>query len=250
MSRFYNPKRSRNIFDPHSKEPYELSRTKVDLFLECPRCFYLDRRLGTDRPSGYPLSLNVAVDALLKKEFDIHREKKSKHPLFEEYGIEAVPFWHEKMQEWRDAKTGGIKYLHPGTNFLLKGAIDDLWVNPEGELLVVDYKATAKSGQVSIDADWQVSYKRQMEFYQWLFRKNNFKVSDIGYFVYCNALIDKEAFDKKMDFDVSILPYKGDDSWVESKIIAAKECLMSNTLPPPDPDCDYCRYRAASRQYE
>ncbi len=250
MSKFYNPKRNRNIFDPASKEPYELSRTKLDMFLECPRCFYLDRRLGIDRPAGYPLSLNTAVDALLKREFDIHRRQKSRPPLLKEHGVEAVPFSHEKIEEWRDARNGGVKYFHPKTNFILKGAIDDLWINPKGELLVVEYKATAKSGPVSIDEDWQESYKRQIEFYQWLLRKNKFEVSDLGYFVYCNGLTDKELFDKKIEFEVSILPYEGRDDWVEGTLIAAKECLMSDTLPYPDPGCDYCRYRAASRQYE
>jgi hypothetical protein len=58
------------IFNPESKEPFELSRSKIDLFLECARCFYLDRRLGIGRPDSFPFTLNNAVDALLKKEFD------------------------------------------------------------------------------------------------------------------------------------------------------------------------------------
>ena len=73
MPKYYNPKRTKNIYDPASKNPFKLSRSKIDLFLECPRCFYLHRRLGVGRPPGYPFTLNVAVDALLKKEFDIHR---------------------------------------------------------------------------------------------------------------------------------------------------------------------------------
>ena len=41
------------------------------------------------------------------------------------------------------------------------------------ELIIVDYKATAKNGEVNLDADWQIGYKRQMEIYQWLFRQND-----------------------------------------------------------------------------
>jgi hypothetical protein len=58
------------LFDPGSDKPFPLSRSKVELYLNCPRCFYLDRRLGIGRPSGPPFNLNSAVDALLKREFD------------------------------------------------------------------------------------------------------------------------------------------------------------------------------------
>ncbi len=36
-------------------------------------------------------------------------------------------------------------------------------MNCPEELIVVDYKATAKNGDVCIDAPWQVGYKRQIE---------------------------------------------------------------------------------------
>ncbi len=242
MSEYYNPKRSQNLFDPASREPFKLSRSKIDLFLGCPRCFYLDRRLGIARPPGYPFSLNSAVDKLLKKEFDIHRVKESRHPFMEEYGIDAVPFQHEKIEEWRN-NFKGAQYLHKPTNLLITGAIDDVWINPAKELIVVEYKATSKNGEVSLDADWQISYKRQMEVYQWLFRKNGFKVSETGYFVYCNGITDKKAFDKKIEFDIKLIPYKGNDDWVEENIIKAHECLMGDTIPEMAEDCDFCRYR-------
>jgi hypothetical protein len=251
MSQYYNPKRINNIFKPGQEEPFKISRSKIDLFLECPRCFYMDRRLGIARPPGYPFNLNSAVDKLLKKEFDIHRVGKSKHPLMEEYGIDAVPFEHKKMNEWRDTRKG-IDYLHQDTNLLIMGAIDDIWINLKGELYIVDYKATSKNGEVNLDAPWQITYKRQMEVYQWLFRRNNFKVSDIGYFVYCNGITDTEAFDKKIEFDVKVIPYKGDDSWIEKTIKDIHQCLLSDKLPPMAEDCDYCRYRkeAAKEAYK
>src|ERR1035437_984907 len=99
MSKYYNPQRSRGLYEPGATEPFRLSRSRIDLFLNCPRCFYFDRRLGTDRPPGFPFSLNSAVDKLLKKEFDIHRANGEAHPLMKQYKIDAVPFNHEKMEE-------------------------------------------------------------------------------------------------------------------------------------------------------
>ncbi len=218
--------------------------------MNCPRCFYMDRRLGVDRPPGYPFSLNSAVDTLLKKEFDIHRAEGTAHPLMENYGIDAVPLQHEKMDEWRDSLRKGITYQDPASGFFFTGGVDDVWVKPDGEFIIVDYKATSKDGEVNLDADWQIGYKRQMEMYQWLFRKNGFPVSNVGYFVYCNGDTDAEAFDGKLEFDVILLPYTGDDGWVEETLVAAKECLSQDIIPNASPSCDYCAYRTAAKRIE
>ncbi len=250
MSSFYNPRRSRNLYDPQSIEAFRLSRSKIDLFFECPRCFYLDRRLGVGRPPGFPFNLNTAVDTLLKKEFDAHRALGTPHPLMKMYGIDAVPLKHEKMDEWRDALRGGVQHLHEPTKFLVTGGVDDIWVNPKGELIVVDYKATSKDGEVNLNAAWQNGYKRQVEVYQWLLRKNNFKVSNTAYFVYCNGDTDKEAFDGKLEFSIKVIPYEGSDSWIEKTLVNAQKCLATDILPQSNAECDYCAYRSAVQEVE
>ena len=250
MSEYYNPKRAKGLFDPKVQAPFRISRSKIDLFLNCPRCFYFDRRLGVGQPPGFPFALNSAVDKLLKKEFDLHRAKGSAHPLMKAYKLDAIPFHHPKMEEWRDALRGGITYVDPATNLLITGGIDDAWINPKGELIIVDYKATSKETEVSLDAAWQIGYKRQMEVYQWLFRQNGFTVSPTGYFVYCNGKTDREAFDAKLEFDIKLLPYTGDSSWIPEILVQIKKCLMSDTNPASGDACDYCAYRNATRSLE
>lgn len=250
MSNYYNPHRTRNKYNQDSSELFRLSRSKIDLFLNCPRCFYLDRKLGVAQPPGYPFSLNSAVDKLLKKEFDIHRANGTPHPLMKTYGIDAVPLAHEKMDEWRDSLQAGITFQIEGENVVVTGGVDDVWVDPQGEFIIVDYKATSKDAEVTLDADWQIGYKRQMEIYQWLFRKNGFNVAKTGYFVYCNGNTDKEAFDGKLEFDIKVIGYEGDDSWVEKTILFAIECLKTDKIPESGTDCDYCKYRQAVKQFE
>lgn len=240
MSKYYKPNRNPNW--NYGGSNWRLSRSKIDLFMDCKRCFYIDNKLGTARPKGYPFTLNSAVDKLLKKEFDIHRAAASQHPLLKAYKLDAVPYAHPKMDEWRDALKAGIQYLHPATGMLISGAIDDVWVNPEGELIIVDYKATSKDEEVNLDAEWQDGYKRQMEIYQWLFRNNGFKVSDTGYFVYVNGRTDKESFDGKLEFDVKLIPYTGSTDWIEKVIVNIKQCLDDPRIPSASKDCDYCMY--------
>lgn len=240
MSEFYKAKRGSNW--NYGGSDWKLSRSKIDLFLECPRCFYLDNKLGVKRVPPFPFAINSAIDFLLKQEFDGYRAKGEQHPLQKEYGIDAKPVAHAELDEWR-RNFGGIRFDHPETGFTITGAIDDLWINKNGEYIVVDYKATAKEEAVKdLDKEWQDGYKRQMEVYQWLLRRNGLPVSNTGYFVYCTGKMDRKAFDKKIEFDVNLIEYKGNDSWIEKTLIAIKTCLDDKRIPAYSKTCDHCQY--------
>jgi hypothetical protein len=231
---------AKKLFDPASDKPFALSRSKVALFMECPRCFYLDRRLGIARPAGFPFNLNSAVDALLKKEFDAFRRRGEPHPFMSAAGLNAVPHAHPQLETWR-ANFTGVRTVHEPSGFELFGAIDDLWRDlGTGELIVADYKATSKAAEVTLDADWQDGYKRQMEFYQWLLRRQGLTVAKRGWFVYCNGRRDLDAFDNRLEFRVKMIPYDGDDAWVEPVLLDIRDTLDAPEPPPPGEDCEYC----------
>lgn len=213
--------------------------------MQCPRCFWLDVRLKIKRPDGPPFNINKAIDELFKKEFDGYRKKGEPHPLMVEYNVAAIPFTHENLDQWRETFVG-VQYLHEPTNLMIFGAVDDVWTNAEGELIVVDYKATAKDKDVSISSGWQISYKRQMEVYQWLLRQNGFAVNNTGYFVYTNGRLDLDGFFDKVEFRTKIIPYTGDDSWIEPTIQKMKQC-MEGDMPGMGVSimggpCEFCMY--------
>ncbi|MEK7509322.1 MAG: PD-(D/E)XK nuclease family protein [Patescibacteria group bacterium] len=241
----YNPDRSPDWNYGGSK--WRLSRSKIDLFVECPRCFYLDNKLGTGRPRGPAFTLNVAVDALLKKEFDIHRTEGSKHPLMETYGIDAIPFNHPDIDTWRE-NFKGLEHRHEKTGLVVSGAVDDVWQDKNGKLIVVDYKATSKNGTIEslADSSWEDQYRRQMGVYQWLLAKNGFDVSPRGYFVYANASADKAAFDGHLEFEVTVVPCDGETGWIDPTLDAIKACLDADALPEVGAACDFCVYREAA----
>jgi CRISPR/Cas system-associated exonuclease Cas4 (RecB family) len=246
MSKYYNAKRNSGLYNPDSDKPFPLSRSKLELFIDCPRCFYLDRRLGVNRPPGFPFTINSAIDHLLKKEFDIHRTGDRQHPLIKAYGVDARPAAHKMLNTWRN-NFKGVRFHHKPTNLTIFGAIDDLWINSKDEYIVVDYKATSTKDEIlELNKDFHKTYKRQVDIYQWLLRKNGLKVSDKGYFVYANGNTDAEAFDAKLEFDVTLIEYKGNDSWVENTVIEAHKSLNANKLPESSRECDYCAYREAA----
>ena len=233
---------------PAQTDVFKVSRSKIELFMQCPRCFWLDARLKIKRPSGPPFNINKAIDELFKKEFDVHRAAGTQHPLQIKFKIQAKPYQHKDIDTWRENFVG-VFAVHKPTNLHVFGAVDDVWVNDAGELIVVDYKATAKNKPITElgpVGGWQDSYRRQMETYQWLLRANGHKVSDTGYFVYATGDASKPGFDDKVEFVTHVFPHVGKDDWVEPTLLKMKECLESD-IPPVGQaamggDCDFCTY--------
>jgi CRISPR/Cas system-associated exonuclease Cas4 (RecB family) len=247
MANFSSYKRYDKSYQKGQSTPFKVSRSKIEFFLECPRCFWLDRVKGIKRPGTPPFQINKAVDELLKTEFDSYRKEAKPHPWMTEYKIDAIPFAHKDLNKWRENFVG-IQALHEATNLLIFGAVDDIWIKPNGELIVVDYKATSKKSEVSIDADWQITYKRQMEVYQWLLRQNGFKVSNKAIFVYTNGISDADGFFNKVEFRTKIIEYVGNDDWIEPVIKDIKKTLEMQTIPKHNETCKYCNYTGSRLQ--
>ena len=200
--------RKSSIYDKKSNSPFKISRSKFFNFLSCKRCFYLDRVKGLKEPSMPGWALNIAVDELLKKEFDLYRKGQKPHPVMLKHNLNFVPYQHKDLDTWRNSLKGGISYLDEKTNLIIHGGIDDLWFDlNEKKIVVVDYKAQSSTYPVTVssylDAQWHLSYKLQMDIYVHILRKMGFEVSDTTYFMVCNGIKTKYNFMGKMDFDMS-----------------------------------------------
>lgn len=234
------------LYESGSQEPFKVSRNRVEDHVRCPRCFVMTNKHGLKKPSSPPFTLNSAVDSLLKKEFDVHRLASTVHPMVAAAGLDLVPFQHPDIDVWR-SNFKGITYLHPATNLLLTGAVDDIWVNRNGELVVVDYKATAKAEAMTEvpTGGFYDSYRRQLDFYQWLLRQNGFKVSKTSYWLYCTGKPGSDAFDGHLDFDCHLIAYESDDSWIEAELQQISYDLNHDGLPPRSDSCEFCSYAEA-----
>jgi len=213
----------------------KLSRSKLELFLDCPRCFWFDMKKGVKRPPPAPYTINSAIDALLKKEFDIHRENGSPHDILRKYKLDLIPYKCPQIDTWRHNFTG-VGFHHKVTDFWVYGAVDDVWVNPQGELIVVDYKATGAKEHKIYD-----QYRRQMEIYQWLLTQNKYKVSQTGYFLFAKVNKEEGFAGGKLSFELLLEPLEGDNSWVEGALIGAKRNL-EGAAPAPKDSCAYCQF--------
>lgn len=242
----------KKLYQMGHDEVFAISRSKIENYVQCPRCFILDVRDSVSTPRGPSFLLNSAVDSLLKKEFDRHREAGTVHPILEELGLNLIPLKDSNMDTWRHNFTG-VRYLHEPTNLEIFGAVDDLWVNEAGEIVVVDYKSTAKAEPVHAlgDEKWHHAYRRQIEVYQWILRQLGYKVSNTGYWLYETARNNIDSFDQRLVFDARLISHEGDTSWIEPTLLNIKRDLENFELVESNETCEQCAYfDARTRKYK
>lgn len=241
-------------YKPGQREVLKLSRSRIDLFMDCRRCFWLLIRQNVKKPSMPGFLLNETVDHLLKKEFDIYRQEKKPHPIMKKAKEKMIPFEHDQLDTWRETFKG-IEYLVEEYNFLITGIVDDIWQRVDDQKLVVaDYKATSKDQEITAlykPGTYHDAYRHQVEVYQWLLLQNGFEVSSTAYFVYANGCRDKEKFGNKISFKTNLIAYKGQTDWIDSVLEQIYECLQGD-LPAasatvdkygrPQYDCEHCAY--------
>ena len=222
----------------------KISRSGVEQYLSCKRCFVLKYKHKISPPS-LPFTLNNAVDNLCKNEFDYYRKRKKPHPIFIEHGIDVIPFDHAEIDNWR-SNFKGIRFINKKDGYNFGGAVDDIWVQPNGQLVIADVKATSKNifnwEETCQKYEFPKSYRRQLEMYQWLFRKNGFDVSNQAYLVYFNGLKNKLMFNQTLQFELHLIKIECNDYWVEKKVIEASVLLNSGDFPEASKICESCNY--------
>lgn len=181
----------------------------------------------------------------MKKEFDTCRQLQLPHPVVHQERLNLIPFQHHLLSEWRDSFKG-IKANYAGYSF--GGIIDDVWTDANGVLYIVDYKSTVKPHPIApsqlYDRRYYRSYFFQLEFYQWLFEKNDFDVSDTAYFVFANGIDDAPQFNYQLQFNLQLIEHVRKPGRIEPILDQMLQCLMNPVIPAADTDCVFCKYAA------
>lgn len=245
--------RHRGKFNIDITEPYELSRSRIENFVKCPACFYMQQVEGIQFPSIPGFNINEATDILLKKDFDYYREKKQSHPFLENQGYShLVPYQHQHFELWTQSMHFGAEnrmhHDHLETNIRVGGGLDDVWFNKNtSKIHIVDYKSTSQkkdNGPINLDDRWKGAYKRQMDLYVWVMRKKGFDVDNIGFFLYCDGnrfshqffLNEKNAM---MEFKITLIEYETNISWIEKTLGNIHKCLRLHKRPQHSENCEY-----------
>jgi len=221
----------------------QLSPNSLNLFLECPHCFWLDKNLGIKRPPPYPYALNSAVDSLLKEEFDTYRAKSLPHPLLEANNIKAKLFPNQKLlNQWRD-NFAGIRYFDSDLQATLFGAVDDVLEFEEGKLAPLDYKSTGSSVANVYDR-----FQLQLDTYTFLMEKNGYKTIRKGYLAF--YIVDKSrGFIDRLPFRKEVMEIDTNPSDIYAIFKDAVECLRQTQPPAHSQDCQFAVWLKGAKTF-
>ncbi len=226
-----------------NNQPIQLSPSSLNLYLECPHCFWLGKKQGIKRPPAYPYALNLAVDILLKQEFDSYRAKGEVHPLISAHNIPAKLFPNQDLlNQWRSNFTG-IRFYDPDLEATLFGAVDDILEFEDGKLAPMDYKSTGS--QVANVYD---RFQLQMDVYTYLLEKNGFLTPKKGYLAF--YIVDKKnGFNDRLPFRKELHEIETNPSDVPELFKEAVLLLRETTPPPHSSDCKYGQWLKQAKNF-
>lgn len=228
----------------------KISRSGLKLFLECPRCFWLDVHHKVKRPPGYPFTLSIAVDYLVKKEFDTYREKGQLPPVLKNYGIKDAKLYNgENLDEWRN-NFKGVACFDESLNAILYGAVDDVLEFNDGSLGVIDYKSSGAK-EITIYDD----YQKQMDVYNYILKQNGYETYPEAFFVFYKVIKEGETgFANALKFTEEVRPVKVNTEWVGPAFEAAIKLARQDTSPSQSGNaqkhCDHCHYVEMASEYQ
>ena len=212
---------------------YKLSPSSLNLFKECPRCFWLTQHKVWKRPTSIFPSLPSGMDRILKTHFDKFMEKQQLPPeLCENHEFKNLKLFDnkEKLAVWRN-NWKGISWTDDKGNEL-HGAVDNLLVNKTNKkLIVLDYKTRG----YPLKEDTAEHYRLQLDIYNFLLRKNNYKTEDYGFLLF---YVPKEVMATgEVLFDTELVKMKinvkgAEEIWKKALKLLEEEC--------PSKGCEWC----------
>ena len=138
----------------------------------------------------------------------------------------------ELLKVWRN-NFKGIQYEKG--DYLFRGAVDNILVKDD-VLVVLDYKTRG----YPVKEDTHEHYIQQMEIYNYLLRKNNYKTKDYTYLLFYHPL--KVLENGCVDFHAELIKIKTDVKKAEAVFKRAIK-ILEGDAPTPSEGCEYCAYR-------
>lgn len=220
---------------------FKLSPTTLNLFLECRRCFWLDKVKNFKRPRGIFPSLPTGMDREIKTHFDAFRARHELPPELAGKDFAGAGLFPDqsKLDQWREWRKG-LEYKS-GHGSVLSGAIDDLLVK-DGLYIPFDYKT---KGSPTTPEDAVRYYQNQLDCYALLLQENNMPAADYGFLLYYSPKSIGE--NGKAVFEVQPIrvpvDYERGRRTFENAVI-----LLTREMPEPSSVCEYCGWIAKYKE--
>ena len=222
--------------------PFSINRSKIDLFFDCIRCFYLDQKHGIKRPHGTPLVINNFVVGHFKNSLEKYRSMGGIIPETKTINKDLTPSNNESLDNWTHPFKG-ISYIDKKTNLKIRANLDDIWLcKKTHNNYPVVIKSTSRKKNLSSENIWP-GYWKQLSLYSFLLNKNSVKVGSTGILVYLNASENLPNPSQIIDFQLLIFERELDQTWIEPTLDKIYRTLNDSAVPTSSNSCKYCKYQ-------
>jgi hypothetical protein len=216
-----------------------LSKSTLEIFMDCPRCFWLAKVGKLERPRSPMPSVLNAIDASMKAWVELNLLKPE--TIVWLGGSTAVPFPDrdvvENYRSWRSFQA--VIQTH---NVKVKawGELDELLLHPDKTVSPWDFKSKGSAGDEEYSKKY---YQLQADMYHLLLDANGHTCSGFCYFTYIWPM---EFTDKGMQWNHSTHRIASDPHRATAVLEAATLCL-EGACPPSRDGCTYCAYVSARK---
>ncbi len=212
---------------------FKLSPSALNLYKECPRCFWLAKHKIWKRPAGIFPSLPSGMDKILKIHFDKFRDKGQLPPELCENGeCKNMKLFGEKelLKKWQ-SNFKGVSWTDKKGNEL-HGAVDNILVKGK-KLIVLDYKTRG----YALKEDTAEHYRFQQNTYNFLLRKNGYETEDFFFLLF--YVPNEVMATGEVLFDTELVKMKVDVGMAEKIWKEALE-LLGGECPEKNDECLWC----------
>lgn len=224
-----------------STKAARFSPSSLNLFLDCARCFWLEKVKSIKRPRGIFPSLPGGMDRVIKTHFDLFRPKGVLPPELKGRDFEGIKLFPDQklLEKWRDWRTGLTCQTAGGAQLI--GALDDLLVK-DGLHVPFDYKT---KGSPTTEADAIRYYQNQLDCYALLLELNKFQTAGFAFLLYFSPQTMSEQ--GSATFHVQAIRIATDPRRAEETIKKAVSSI-SGPMPASGERCEYCAWLERMKQ--
>lgn len=214
-------------------QSYRLSPSTLNIFLECPHCFWLAIKQGLKRPEQPSSTLPRGMDLLIKKYFDKWRTQKLPPELRGKIAGELVQD-QQLIDTWRNMRKG-LQYTDKSLgSSVIFGLLDECVV--DGDIYMpADYKTRG----FNLKENSTGYYQNQLDCYTLLLKLNNYKINNKGYLIF--YILDSLGDNGNSKFRIEPIEMKTDPSRAYDTFKRAVE-LLEGPAPKLNAACPFCSW--------
>lgn len=202
--------------------PIKLSPSTLNLFAECPRCFWLALKAGLPRPAGPFPSLPVGMDSIIKKYFDTYRGKN-----------ELPPILKNKIRGRLAVGMPKTLYFNDEPGYVLYGRPDEYLELPDKLVAALDHKTRASEPKELLQV-----YQNQLDIYDLLLEENGYPSAGKAYLVYYYPGVGE--LHEGVPFGTTIKEIKTNKTAARELFHKAIELLEQAGPPRSQAECEFC----------